>query len=310
MRPIATQRNELRYPLDALLGTRAQIRVLRLLAESDRPMSASEIHEHTGVSLPGTLKVLDRLARTGFLETLGSGRARLYGFDRTDVLSESLDRLFIAERDWQQSMVDRLRSLFSSLKDPVDAAWLVLDDYSLGDPLRISVMTDSKRLASSKQEIQGLLAGLEQDLLVTTELTGVAHAELPSVEHDSILLLAGYSPFERSAASSRTTSHSDLDARSLGWAERLAHLIERDPTVVTRALRYVKRTMEKSPGPGRTDLKEWRRILETYSQRQLLNFLVDTGERATRLRQSAPFVAVLSPEEKSLIRGMAKSDDA
>ena len=46
------------------------------------------------------------------------------------------------------------------------------------------------------------------------------------------------------------------------------------------------------------DLVEWRQLLQTYSSERLRDLLVSTSSRGERLRRSAPFIAVLTPEER------------
>ena len=78
----------------------------------------------------------------------------------------------------------------------------------------------------------------------------------------------------------------------------MSQMIRRDQSLVSRALRHVERTLESDPGTHRTDLVEWQHILTHYSQRRLLEFLVDSGPRAMRLRQSSPFFAIVTATER------------
>jgi hypothetical protein len=43
---------------------------------------------------------------------------------------------------------------------------------------------------------------------------------------------------------------------------------------------------------------EWKQLLEAYSPERLGSFLASTSSRAARLRQSSPFFAVLTFEER------------
>ena len=272
-------------------------------------MSASEISQHTGISHPGTLKALVRLEKTGFLQSTGSERSKLYSFTSGNALTDALRVVFRTEGDWHKEMIDDLRDVFSSVANPVDSGWLCLDEYKLGDALEIGFLTNSRHVARTKAELRDRLVSFEQHHKTPTRLIGLSRADLHDYERNDIVLLVGYSPFEESVTAFRPRSHFDLDLRSHKIAEQLAQLIERDPTIVTRAREYVERVIREGPQSTRTDLMEWRRILQSYSQRQLLDFLVDTGERATRLRQSTPFLPVLTPSERVRIRSALESHD-
>jgi hypothetical protein len=77
-------------------------------------------------------------------------------------------------------------------------------------------------------------------------------------------------------------------------ADRLA----RDPSLVERAQKYITRRLNRASAAERRELLEWNQILASTSLAQLRKFLVDPGERATRLRQTLPFVDILSKDER------------
>ncbi len=67
MRPIVSEQDPLRYPLNELLGTRAHVRLLRVMAnEVDGPLTASDAAKRAGLTIPGAQKALGRLFRSGF----------------------------------------------------------------------------------------------------------------------------------------------------------------------------------------------------------------------------------------------------
>jgi len=284
------------------LGTKAQIRVLRLLSESDRAMSATEIRESTGLTLPGTLKVLDRLTNTGLMTVVGSERSRLFSLHTESPLLNALRRLFAMERDLYYALIDNLTEIFTTVTTPLESAWLRLDQFTLGGPVELGFLTNARLVSSTKSELQQRLASFQDRFDITAELSGHTRADLPELEEASIHLLAGIPPWPVNTSSFSAGSHSDLDIRSHRRAERLAHMIRRDPTIVSRAQHYLKRVLERDASVIRTDLVEWQQILDGYPQRRLLEFLVASTPRATRLRQSSPFLAVLSPKEKAQIR--------
>ncbi len=69
--------------------------------------------------------------------------------------------------------------------------------------------------------------------------------------------------------------------------------------VAKRPRELVQRMSMKDHGSATKDIEEWRHILESYSIRRLSRFLTSTSERANRLRQSNPFFAILSSDERN-----------
>jgi len=68
-----------------------------------------------------------------------------------------------------------------------------------------------------------------------------------------------------------------------------------------RDSKHVARRLARATPPERRELREWDRVLETMSLAQLRRFLTDRSERATRLRQTLPFLDALSPAERKAV---------
>ncbi len=94
--------------------------------------------------------------------------------------------------------------------------------------------------------------------------------------------------------------HRIIEARSLAMHCLVAQKIELKPTL----LKQVKKTLEtwrsrfEEDVPGALD--EWRAILQ-QPWPEIAHVITDSGERATRLRQSTPFAGVLTAEERERI---------
>ncbi len=98
MRPIASKQDPLRYPLNEIFGTQAQVRVLRVMAvEVDGPLTASDIAKRTGLTVPGAQKSLGKLLRSGFITQVGGGRKHQYEIRRSDRLMQIAIELFQSE---------------------------------------------------------------------------------------------------------------------------------------------------------------------------------------------------------------------
>ena len=72
MRPIATDQDLLRFPLNDVLGAEANVRLLRVLADDVvGPIGVPEAAEQTGLTETGARRALRRLEKTGFVQRFG-----------------------------------------------------------------------------------------------------------------------------------------------------------------------------------------------------------------------------------------------
>lgn len=99
-------------------------------------------------------------------------------------------------------------------------------------------------------------------------------------------------------------THEDSDKHLLALSRELAKTIQQDTSFLRRAKEHIEHLLHSDQGMANRDLKEWRDILDNYSMQRLSNFLLSSSERAIRLRQSSPFFAVLTADERArLING-------
>jgi hypothetical protein len=95
------------------------------------------------------------------------------------------------------------------------------------------------------------------------------------------------------------SDHSRLDERSLALHELVAHKVEAAPALLDKARGNVRRWQEANESPSLA-LAEWEQILSSPVN-QVVAFLVERSERATRLRQSSPFAGILTEAERRAI---------
>lgn len=103
------------------------------------------------------------------------------------------------------------------------------------------------------------------------------------------------------------TSHRQVDDIARRLAEAIADLLPTDPSLIDRALEWIDQRLEEASRREAHDLREWRRILSRLSVPQIRAFLTEDSERADRLRQSLPFVEVLSRSERAELIEQASS---
>jgi hypothetical protein len=263
----------------------------------DDPISAADAARRAELSLPGTTAALEKLVGTGFVVRVGGGGSPGYELRREGRLTEALNELFVAERLRFEELVDRLRTVFTSLSE-VRSAWVESLPVGPGEPLEIHSMVEIDSVPWIKQELRTRVEPVEKEFDLVIELPLHTRAEPMSGERSASLFIAGVPPWSVGASGRRVQSHSDLDARARRMAEGIAHLLQQNPSLVHAAKGHLDRLLREGQGSADADLTEWRRILDTYSTERVRNLLTSTSSRAERLRQSSPFFAVLSAKER------------
>lgn len=304
MRPVADTQDSLRSPLNELLGKDAHVRIFRALAATEEPLSVKEVADRTAITPAGTHRALKRLLKTGFVVVVGGSHAQRYTLRWTDPLLQSLIELFDAEERRYQDLLDGIRGVFYRTDPPPISAWISKLPQQLDQPVEISLLGETKSVAKSVRNLRTALADLERQFDVTIELHGYTRADLPRIDAVTHMYLAG-APLAHERTSKAGAQHRDRDLDLMRSSQLVAELIQRDPTLVSRARRHIDRLLTTPRGAASQDLKEWRDILGTYSLNRLVSFLSSASERAIRLRQSSPFWAVLTDDEQARITSQA-----
>jgi len=315
MRPIVFEQNPLRYPLNELFGTEAHVRLLRVLAnEVDGPLTAVEAAGRAGLTTLGARKALRRLLQSGFVLHVGGGRKHQYGLRRADRLVQAALKLFQAEKDQYEALLSAIKTRIGNLAPPPRSAWIQAFPAELGDPLALGVLHDARHLTNCIRQLRTQLDQVERDFDLTIEVNGYTKADLPGFEAEEVISLYGAPPFPDRCVRemlTRPLTHEDMDRHLLELSRRLAEAVEHDTSLVRRAKEHVDRLLQKDQGLATRDITEWSDILESYSIRRLSRFLTSSSERANRLRQSNPFFAILSYDERArLLSGLGGTSDA
>lgn len=298
--PIATEQDHVRHPLNTLLGTKANVRLLRLLAEEiDGSIGAPDAADQTGLTAAGARRALKSLTRTGVVRQLGGGRSQRFTLDREHELAPAIAQLFRLERARYDRLLQALRSQLARFTE-VRAAWIEELPGRPGSPLHISVVAPATALSSLARDLRGRLLELEQEFELTIEIHMFSPSEDPARPSDQVILLAGYMPSEIPRGVG-VTGHEGRDDRAARMARAIAKIMETDPSLRRRAEKHVHLLLESDRGSASHDLREWRDVLSHYSDSRLAELLIADTPRSTRLRQSSPFFAVLNPTERDLV---------
>lgn len=321
MRPPRHAQSAFRTPLNTLLGTEAAVRVLRALAAAEgTPLAAGELAERAGLHRTSVYPVLEHLEGQGVVGFIGAGAQRLVRLDPTHWATDAIHTIFASERRRVTTVLSRLQLAARALRPAPTAVWLegaVARGTDRGDePFPVRVLADPAALPALTEQLRVAVADVEAEFDVVVEVSGLTRSELahlPSAERAAlrdVILLAGVPPHGLAGRSPRDAAqrhdharearegHARHDERGLRLAAAVAAKLRRDPGLIREATAYLDARLASASARERSELEEWRRLLDTLSPARLRQFLLDPGPRATRLRQSSPFAAALTPAER------------
>jgi predicted nucleotidyltransferase len=112
----------LRNPLNKILGSEAQIRVLRALIRHGEALSVPRVALDAGLSPQGVRNALEALTAAGVVATLGSGRTRLFRLDLRHPLAWQLESLFLAESDRVEKILTEINGAVQAKE--IIGAWI------------------------------------------------------------------------------------------------------------------------------------------------------------------------------------------
>jgi len=318
VRPTSHPQSALRCPLTRLLGTEAHVRVLRVVLSSDIPIGVADLARRAALQASGVARVCTGLEDLGAIEAVGRGaRHRQYRRAARGPLVTQLAALFAEERARAEDITERVRQAVRGGGKLIRAAWIegpvATGTDRPGDPLVVGILVEPAVADRARRELEARLRSLDAYGDVLVEVRTLTSADLATAdaqrraELTSALPLLGPPPLDvtparrptrRAARAPRSPRHADLEARSLAVAALLAEHLRRDPSLVEEARRYLERRIPRASPGERLELEEWQRILATMSVARLRRFLIRDDARGRRLRQSSPFLAALSADER------------
>jgi DNA-binding transcriptional ArsR family regulator len=301
-----TPQSALRAPLNHILGTEANVRLLRVLALAGTPLSAGELARRAELGRTSIYPALDSLERAGIVTFVGAGAQRQTAFRATHPLARSIAGLFRAEQKRLSDLLTALGRIAGSLRPRPVGVWTEgLSDLP-GDIVRCWILGDPKSLARLVDTFSKELGPIENRYDVHVEVHGTTRSELAArvppkggAILDDVLVLTGAMPrhvSDLAAASLVTHAEHDRRARRLGIA--LAAKLKRDPGLVLAARSRIAERSKSASAGEQQELREWERVL-AMSPSRLQRFLMDPGEKATRLRQTLPAFGVLTSAERN-----------
>ena len=116
--------SSLYQPLDELLGTRASVRVLRVLAAYGGRLAVADIARRAKLTLPSVRTTLGRLLALEVVSGVGVGRSMVCGLRPEHPLVPVLVELFRAELEQATSVLRAARDVARGLTPTPTAVWL------------------------------------------------------------------------------------------------------------------------------------------------------------------------------------------
>ncbi len=181
MRPPTRPSSFFYHPLDAMLGTPAGVRILRVLSLHQDVMSPGMIAERAGLGAVGANRALKRLLEARAIETVGDLRRPQYRLSRDSQLIGAIGTLFEAEAERTDGFLRRLRKAARNLDPRPEAIWLIgsaarRDDSVPGDVAVAIVWSGAARpgLKAFNQAIQSSAT----ELGINAAITAMSLAEV------------------------------------------------------------------------------------------------------------------------------------
>ncbi|MBA4082749.1 MAG: hypothetical protein C0496_15995 [Erythrobacter sp.] len=293
-----------------------------MLSLSSDPLTRGEIAVRTGLYRAGIPRVLGALEDQGMVESIGQGRSRPMRLRQQHPLAQTLRNLFWEEQGRAQRLVEALRLATQQLEPPPKAAWIegpvavATDTYT--DPVIIGILAEvAEEEERWRDTLRRRVNDLQRQSDVAIEIRFWWKADMlalarTALEHlETVTPLVGPPPLDLlglaldlpgQEESGRMMTHESHELTSRQYGKALARLLRRRPSLIEDTVRYLERRLPSTSRREALELQEWLDMLQAYSPVRLRLFLESTSERAIRLRQSAPFVHVLSEEDRRRLR--------
>jgi len=306
--------SRLLHPLNDVLGTQANVRLIRTLSLASTPLTAGELARRADLGRTSIFPALRELESIGIVEFVGAGAQRQTQLRERHPLATALKDLFRVEASRFDELTTALRKLFVESPVRVLSAWI--EDVTAvprgTDAVRlyfVATPEDKERLSDYLNEH---LAVVERALDLHVDVGGFTRSELETLSRirghalDNPTLLEGVPPAAllpsmAGATKPAPVSHAEQDARARRLALAMAVKIKRDPGLIRLAQHRLERRSQRASPRERRELGEWLRLLSTMSPARLRAFFIEDSEHAIRLRQSLPALSLLSPTERQTV---------
>jgi predicted nucleotidyltransferase len=178
----SSAQSALRYPLTIILGTDANVRLLRELSRHGGLLSSPLLADRSGLARASVWSALGTLEGIGIVSSEGTGRVRLYRFNNSHPLATSLEALFEQEALRYSNIRSAIADAVSAVRPNVLAAW-IYGSVARGEDrpnsdIDIAVVSSSEKLDGSLQEIREALVAPAEELGFNPSVVGLAPGDV------------------------------------------------------------------------------------------------------------------------------------
>ncbi len=184
----ATPKSHFHNPVDALLGSASEVRVLRILARHGGTLSASHLVNQTRLTRSNVHKALQSLTAGRVVEALGTGRSVLYQIAPQHPLVPALTAIFEAEAGRVNRVFEAIHRAADGHAPFVLGAWLygsvARGEDTIKSDLDVAIVVDEEPADRITKAIREDLEPMETDEGVTVSVLGLSPSEflrLPSI---------------------------------------------------------------------------------------------------------------------------------
>lgn len=175
-----------RFPLDAVFDSPANVRVLRMLARHGGVLSASTLADLAKLTKPSVLSALRQLIEAGTVEALGTDRQRLYRFNETGSLGLALNALFAAENQAYREVIEVVRA--SAEDAGAEAAWLygstARGEDRPGSDIDVAIICTTDRAFDIATVMRDKLSHAWRHLSFNASVVGIGATEVERLERE------------------------------------------------------------------------------------------------------------------------------
>src|SRR5437763_7004715 len=137
-------------PLNKVLGTETNVRIIRALEQLHAPISVSELARYIEMDRAGVWRAVSVLEELGVIESVGIGKQQSIRLRKGYPLNRALEDLFRAEHARFKKILEALREVAATLKPAPKSVWverpITTGHDELGDPLVVGLLATSSEV--------------------------------------------------------------------------------------------------------------------------------------------------------------------
>jgi hypothetical protein len=274
-------------------------------------------------------KILDGLEAAGVVAYAGRGRGRQVQLHHQHPLLNALGRLFDAEAARWRAVQYGLWEIIQAHASSMVSVWIEgpvatgCDRFS--DPIAVGVLADAPLSHGICEQLQKRFNTLQAQHHIVIAAQYYQRADLEGFTParrailDQAVLIYGPAPQDLSTRPPVAGMEQSRDSIAAGPRKRsraerpreigdlVATKLTEDPELIVRARQFINRRLAVAGDTERLSLLEWKGLVDSLSPGQVAAMLREESARAHTLRQTLPFVSVLTDPERTAIVELADS---